>query len=205
MTKPAKSAEFLEGNESTPKSAPKSLPESIKATLGRSSEYQPEYCDTAITYLAKGHGLTALAYHIRVAPQTIRNWIKAYPEFAEAVEIGRAGRVERIEDNLNKTGKALTGPMVQAGWKVLTNIAPDEYRDKVTIESESGLTSQKALEEMREEFRALTHGAAKQLVDNRALTAASVIDAEFEEVVSMQPDNPHTDDIEQATKKPPTD
>lgn len=191
--------------ESDSSESPKSLPESIKATLGRKPEYIPDYCDMVIVYMAKGHSLTAFAHSIRINPQTVRNWVKAYPEFADAVEIGRAGRVDLEESRMNKNGKSLTGPMLGAAWKVLTNIAPDEYRDKVTIESESGLTSQKALEDMREEFRALTHGAAKQLTDNRALTAASVIDAEFEEVVSMQPDDPHTDDIEQATKKPPTD
>jgi hypothetical protein len=180
----------------------KSLPESIKSTLGRKPEYIPEYCDSVIVFMAKGHSLTAFAHSIRVAPQTVRNWVKAYPEFADAVDIGRAGRVQLEEERLNRNGKALTGPILGAAWRVLTNIAPDEYRDKVTIDSGQG-TTQEALSQMREEFRGIVQQVAGSLTHNKALAASSVIEAEFSEVESIQPDNQHTDDSIEATKKAP--
>lgn len=170
----------------------------LKSATGRPSEYDSAYCDMLISFMAKGHSLTAFSYKIRVAPNTVKAWAKAHPEFAEAIEIGRAGRVKRVETTLNKEGKALTAPMAATGWKILTNIAPDEYRDKVTVDLGSGDTSQKALEDLRDSFKQIAASVGARLETGQKLIASSVIDVDSELVIDPHTDgiDPHTDDTE---------
>jgi hypothetical protein len=172
--------------------------ESQSSVLGRPTVYNPSLCATAIDYLAKNHSLTAFAYMIRVPPRTVRDWQQRYPEFRDAVEIGRAGRVAHLEKKLDSS--KLTGPVMQAAWNTLKNVAPDEYKDKVTIESEN--SSDKAVNELAQAFKEVLEQSSSKLEQSRAMIAQAnrpqVIEAEFSEVESAAVDfdavdNPHTD------------
>lgn len=57
---------------------------------GRPSLYRPEYADAARLACARGATNETLALQLGVARSTIDAWIDSRPEFAEAVEAGRA-------------------------------------------------------------------------------------------------------------------
>lgn len=66
------------------------LPAHLKHPGGRPSEYRPEYCQAVIDCMAQGFSLTAFAGSIRVAKDTVYEWIKTHPQFSDAVSRARA-------------------------------------------------------------------------------------------------------------------
>jgi hypothetical protein len=148
---------------------------------GRKTDYDPAFCDAVINFMSRNHSLTAFSYLIKVAPNTVRNWTKQFPEFGEAVEIGRAARVLALEKKMNNA--KISGPAAKIAWDMAKNVAPDEYRDKVIIESESH--GSKAIEELAESFRAVLAASGGKLGGSRAQIAkAQIIDADFESIPS---------------------
>lgn len=57
---------------------------------GKASKYRPEYCEWVVRFLAKGHALTAFAGNVGVCRLTLDSWCEIYPEFREAVDVGKA-------------------------------------------------------------------------------------------------------------------
>lgn len=57
---------------------------------GRPLLYKPEYCQQIIDAMSEGKSMTAFAGEIRVHRMTLNDWIERYPEFREAVNIGKA-------------------------------------------------------------------------------------------------------------------
>lgn len=97
-------------------------------TAGRPSDYDPAYCDEAITFLADGYSLAALAGKLSVTRQTIYNWIDQYPEFFDAVKTGQAKAAlwwEQANRNLALTGQGNATSIIFG----LKNRASDEWRD----------------------------------------------------------------------------
>lgn len=97
-------------------------------TAGRPSDYDPSYCDEAVTFLADGFSLAALAGHLNVARSTVYKWVDEHPEFSDAVKRGQAKAVlwwERANRNLAATGEGNATACVFG----LKNRASDEWRD----------------------------------------------------------------------------
>lgn len=97
-------------------------------TAGRPTGYDPEYCEQAITFLADGYSLAALAGHIGVARSTIYKWVDEHEEFSDAVKRGQAKAVLWWE-NANRslaTGGEGNATSIVFGLK---NRAADEWRD----------------------------------------------------------------------------
>lgn len=96
------------------------------AGAGRPSEYLPEYCQAVIEYMGQGYSLTAFAGNIRVARDTVYNWIKLHREFSDAVSRARSARVAALEVKLLRSRK---GAETSAAMFALKNADPTEWRD----------------------------------------------------------------------------
>lgn len=141
--------------------------------------------------MAQNHSLTAFAGFIRVAPRTVYYWLANIPEFRNAVEIARARRLGKIEDNLND--EKLTGPKAMVNWNLAKNVAPAEYRDKVEIESK-GDSNTALFREMLDAFKRVSGGAGENLSIASEFNSSSIIDGEYEDITPHTDDNdPHTD------------
>lgn len=93
---------------------------------GRPSEYRPEYCEAVIEYMGQGYSLTAFAGSIRVARDTVYEWVKAHREFSDAVSRARGARVAALETKLLRSRK---GAETSASIFALKNADPVEWRD----------------------------------------------------------------------------
>lgn len=62
-------------------------------TRGRYSEYDPEYHPKSFIELSeKGKSLAQIANHWKVCRDTLWRWSKLFPDFSDAVRIGREAR-----------------------------------------------------------------------------------------------------------------
>ena len=93
---------------------------------GRPSEYRPEYCRAVIDFMAQGFSLTAFAGSIRVAKDTVYEWIKVHPQFSDAVARARVARVTALKAKLLRSRK---GAETSAAIFALKNAAPVEWKD----------------------------------------------------------------------------
>ena len=65
-----------------------------RESVGKPSEYDPEYCDVLVDKMSQGYSFEACAGFIGVSFQTLYNWAQKYPQFLEAKkEAFAAGRV----------------------------------------------------------------------------------------------------------------
>lgn len=55
---------------------------------GRPSEYDPSFCQIAIDALEKGFSKEAVAGHLRINKDTLYQYIKKHPDFADAIKEG---------------------------------------------------------------------------------------------------------------------
>lgn len=95
-------------------------------TFGRPSQYRPEYCQLVIDKMAEGISLTAFAGFLRVSTNTIYEWIRAHPDFADAVSRANPSRVLWWELKLMRSRK---GAETTAATFALRNAAPTEWKD----------------------------------------------------------------------------
>ena len=93
---------------------------------GRPTTYRPEYCEMVIVHMAKGKSLTAFAGSIRVSADAVYDWIRAYPEFSDAVSRARSARVDSLETKLLASRK---GAETTAAIFALKNASPHEWKD----------------------------------------------------------------------------
>ena len=95
--------------------------------------YRDEYCDEIVDFLKDGHSLAAFAGHIGVGRETLYEWMKTRPEFADAVKRAQAKSILWWERRLLELAQSGQGsvPAIMFGLK---NRAPGEWRDKVHAE-----------------------------------------------------------------------
>jgi hypothetical protein len=104
-------------------------------TRGRPSKYKPIYGDLLIEHLDTGASIASFAAEIDVARSTINQWAEDYPEFSEALKVGKAKCAAWWEERLRKI--ALDGGGPGAATAVifgLKNMASDDWRDKQEYE-----------------------------------------------------------------------
>lgn len=97
---------------------------------GRPPKYDVSYCDRIVARMSKGFSLTAAAAHCDIHRDTVYDWESKYPEFSDAIKVGRAKRAAFLEIGLLG---APDGPTVTSRIFALKNAAPDEFREKVDI------------------------------------------------------------------------
>ena len=64
---------------------------------GRPTDYRPEYCEQARKLCQFGATLAEVAHFFDVTVPTICSWQKTYPEFFNAMKLGRQASDERVE------------------------------------------------------------------------------------------------------------
>ncbi len=104
-----------------------------KIAAGR-KEYGPARCRDVVAYMAQGHTLTAYAGYLGVSRGRVDDWIKTYPEFAEAAECGRAAAVQFWEKE-QKTAQT-EGRSSAAAAFALKNLSPLDWREKIEVKSD---------------------------------------------------------------------
>lgn len=57
--------------------------------MARPSKYKPEYCEQVIELMSEGCSIEEVAFELKIRKQTLYNWTEQYPEFLDAIEIGR--------------------------------------------------------------------------------------------------------------------
>ena len=68
--------------------------------IGRPSAYRPEYAAQARGYCELGATDADLAEAFNVSTRTIANWYSRYPEFVDAVKVGKDMADDRVERSL---------------------------------------------------------------------------------------------------------
>jgi hypothetical protein len=78
--------------------------------------------------MGTGLSLTAAMASLGFHRETALEWARRYPEFSDALKLGKAKRTRILEEQLLA---AEQGPKVTARIFALKNAAPDEWADKV--------------------------------------------------------------------------
>ena len=153
--------------------AQKHLPAHLKPEArpeGRPSEYRPEYCAMVQDYMGQGYSLTAFAGSIRIARDTVYEWIKRHSAFADAVARARPARVAALETKLLRSRK---GAETSAAMFALKNADPTEWRDLKTTQHNHSL-----------DVATLTDAQLFAIASGKSLGNGDVIDVEFERVAT---------------------
>lgn len=106
---------------------------------GRPSDYREEYCAKAVEVLAQGYSLTVLAGELDTSRQTIDAWMKAHPEFLDAVRRGRTKGAKIWEDRLAASASTKDAGNATSVAFGLKNLAADDWRDRQEIEHSGSL------------------------------------------------------------------
>jgi transposase len=134
-------------------------------TTGRPSDYRPEYCDMVIEFMGQGYSLTAFAGHVRQSRETIYRWIKAHPEFSDAVTTARSCRVRALETKLLAAHR---GAQAAAAIFALKNADPVEWKEVRNV-----------LHDHTMKVETLTDAQLYEIAAQRAGSSSTVIEGEF--------------------------
>lgn len=103
-----------------------------KRPVGRPSKYDPAYCEAIVEHMSEGASATSFAASIRVARSTINQWAEEFPEFSEALSLGKAACSSWWEKTgrlvAEKGGAPGQSTMITFGLK---NMGKDDWSDSV--------------------------------------------------------------------------
>jgi hypothetical protein len=116
----------------------------------------------------EGYSLTAFAGYIRVAVDTVYEWIKVHSEFSDAVFRAKPGRVYSLETKLLRSRK---GAETTAAIFALRNADPNEWRDVKHTEHSHTLKAE-----------TLTDAQLYAIAAKKAVPDGDAIDVEYERV-----------------------
>lgn len=74
----------------------------VKNPVGRPTKYDPAFCDVVIEEMSKGYSKEATAGYLRISKNTLYEWAKAHPDFADAITIGESLSQRHWEETLVK-------------------------------------------------------------------------------------------------------
>jgi hypothetical protein len=115
--------------------------------------------------MSKGYSLTAFAGHIRVARDSVYEWVKAYREFSDAVARARSARIAALEIKLLASRK---GAETSAAVFALKNACPDEWRDVRHTEHTYALSPRTLTDQQLEAIAAGVSPADAGIIDGSA-------------------------------------
>ena len=142
---------------------------------GAPTKYQASFVESAKFMAMNGATVNEMAQVFQVDERTIRNWRNSYPDFAEALKVGRDLADDRVQRSLYERAVGYTyeaekifhnsgdivraeaiehiPPDVSAATQWLKNRRPEEWRDRreVKIEASDGLIE--ALAEARKRIQ----------------------------------------------------
>lgn len=96
---------------------------------GRKTQYQPGFCERLVAAGREGKTLLAFASEIGVTTQTLRDWEKKHPAFAEALTMAKEATAAWWEETARQVGREGGGNGTVTIF-MLCNYAPDRYRQK---------------------------------------------------------------------------
>lgn len=105
-----------------------------KNAVGAPSKYKPEYCDSIIEYMGKGHSLTAWCAENNIVKETSYAWMRENPEFLAAFKRAQGLSQKHWENMLHLTaaGKLKGNLGAQIFW--MKNRFRDEWKDRQDLE-----------------------------------------------------------------------
>lgn len=125
------------------------FPSKRPVRIGRPTAYKPEYCDLVIDHMGKGHSLTGFAGFIKVARDTVYEWMSVHPAFSDAVHVAKAARVNALEKRLIVADKsAQAASMIFA----LKNAIPEEYAEVRNLRVEHNVKIEKLSDQQLREI-----------------------------------------------------
>jgi transposase len=99
---------------------------------GRQSKYKPEYCETVILHGKDGKSRTWIAAQLNVTRDTMRNWTREHPEFAEALELSQMYAQQWWEDF--GQNNLLTKEFKVAAWsRTMSARFKEDWREEKSI------------------------------------------------------------------------
>jgi hypothetical protein len=115
--------------------------------------------------MSQGYSLSAVAGAIKVARDTVYEWIKRHAEFSDAVSRGRMARVYALEGKLLRSRK---GAETSAAIFALKNADPIEWREVRDVRHSHSLAAV-----------TLTDAQLYAIASGAEPSASDVIDGEF--------------------------
>jgi hypothetical protein len=115
----------------TKAAAPAESPQSqitVKRLPWRPSEYREEYCEAVIEWGRDGKSKTWMAAQIGVSRDTIYEWCKRYPAFADALSYAKTCEQAKWED-LGQIGVNSIGFSATAWSRSMAARFPDDWRE----------------------------------------------------------------------------
>jgi hypothetical protein len=114
--------------------------------IGRPTKYDDSLPEHFIKTMASGFSPAAVAGSLLISRSTLYNWIEEHPEFAEAIEVGKAARQYFLENRLLFEGTSAQG--LTAVIFALKNAAPEDWRDKREVAHSGKVAHELALAEL---------------------------------------------------------
>lgn len=151
--------------------------------FGRPTKFKPEYVEQARKLCELGATDRELAEFFKVKEQTVNNWKAAYPDFFEALKLGKDAADKRVEQSLyrralgyshdsvhvtNFQGAVTLTPIVEhfppdttacIFW--LKNRKPEQWRDLRAVEHAGSIQHQHTFAQQLEAARARAIQAAE--------------------------------------------
>jgi len=107
----------------------------VRNGIGRPTLYKAEFCQVVVDDAALGHTLGATAARIGVGRSTILDWVRAHPEFAEAIDLAKGVRQRLYEGHLidiaRRGGDSTRMSAIKLG---LLNVGGDDWNERLTAE-----------------------------------------------------------------------
>lgn len=106
--------------------------------IGRPTDYDPEYCVTAIALGYLGKNITEIAFEIGVTRQTLYNWGDQHPEFFDALQRAREA-AECFYMEHGRAGMMLGKEFNGQVWEFMAkNHLPESFADRSQTDITSG-------------------------------------------------------------------
>ena len=106
---------------------------------GRPTAYEDTYPERVELHLSQGFTLASWAGDVGVSRETVYNWSEKYPEFLDAIKVGRSKGMlvweRRLADQALK-GEGNTAAIIFA----MKNLYRDDWADKVVNEHSHSLS-----------------------------------------------------------------
>ena len=100
---------------------------------GRPTKYDPSMCNEIEEQLSQGLSLTAASIELGIHRDTAYEWAKEYPEFSDAIKMGRAKGQREWEFRLRDQALCGSGNSTAMIF-AMKNLYQDDWRDKTESE-----------------------------------------------------------------------
>lgn len=94
---------------------------------GRPTRKTPEIVEILLKCLSAGFHVETACGYAKIDKQTFYNWLESDKDFSTQVDFARSQAVMRLAQKVENADP-------QGAWKLLKNIAPRLYRDKIEHE-----------------------------------------------------------------------